>query len=90
MARKRSTQHVITDILLACQGMGTSRTKVVYASGLNFKAAKPYLEGLSADGLLEIVPGEVNLFRITPKGIDALGHLKAISELMPSFISEGT
>ncbi len=86
MMRKRPTQQVITDILLACQGNGANKTKIVYVANLNFRTVVPYLEGLSKDGLLEIVPGEISLFKITQKGTEALEHLKAIGELMPSFV----
>lgn len=85
MKRRRPTQQVITDILLACQGNGANETKIVYITRLNFRSAIPYLEGLSRDGLLEIVPGEISLFKITQRGTEALEHLKAIGELMPSF-----
>ncbi len=84
--RRRSAQQVITDILLVCQGNGANKTKIVYAARLNFSTIIPYLERLSRDGLLEIVPGETSLFKITQKGTKALEHLKAIGELMPSFV----
>jgi predicted transcriptional regulator len=41
--KKRFKDQIIAEILKACEGEGTSKTKVVYASGLNFLTIKPYL-----------------------------------------------
>ncbi len=88
MVQRRPTQQVITDILLARQGNGANKTDVVYDSKLNFNSIRPYLKKLSADGLLEVVPGQVPIYRTTEKGLKALEYLKTLGELMPSFVME--
>jgi len=85
MAAKRYKDQILLQILQICQGIGASKTKVVYGSGLNFMTIKPYLATLSKSGLVEIVPGSHPLYRITKRGEDALVHLKALEELIPEF-----
>jgi predicted transcriptional regulator len=41
--KKRFKDQIIAEILKACEGNGINKTKVVYASGLNFLTVKPYL-----------------------------------------------
>lgn len=86
MSAKRYKDQILSQILQICQGGGASRTKVVYASGLNFKTIKPYLDTLIKNSLVEIVPGTHPLFKITQKGEDALIHLRALEELIPEFV----
>jgi predicted transcriptional regulator len=80
--KKRFKDQIIAEILKACEGDGTSKTKVVYASGLNFLTIKPYLATLDRTDLIEIIPGSRPLYRTTQKGNAALFHLKAIEELI--------
>ncbi len=63
MMQKRITEQVIKDIIVTCQGMGANRTKIVYAANLNLRTVRCFLDGLSGDGPLEVIPGEVELFR---------------------------
>ena len=86
MSQKRSKDQIIAEILARCQKDGARKTKVVYASGLNFATIKPYLTTLDKNGLIEIVPGLHPLYRITQKGEDALVHLRALEELIPQSI----
>ncbi len=79
---KRFKDQIIAEILKACEGEGKSKTKVVYASGLNFHTINPYLATLDRNDLIEIIPSSPPLYRTTPKGTSALLHLKAIEELI--------
>ena len=88
MGTKRLKDQIIADILTTCRGEGKAKTKIVYASGLNFKTILPYLISLSKNGLLEIIPGTYPLYKITSKGEDALIHLNALEELMPKYVTE--
>ena len=81
MGAKRYKDQILSHILQTCQGDGASKTKIVYASGLNFKTIKPYLATLDKNGLIELMPGSHPLYRITQKGKDALVHLKALEKL---------
>ena len=58
MGTKRFKDQILAQILKACEGEGKSKTKVVYASGLNFRTIEPYLITLNQNGLIEIIPGE--------------------------------
>jgi predicted transcriptional regulator len=85
MGTKRLKDQIIADILTTCRGEGKTKTNIVYASGLNFRTILPYLISLSKNGLLEIIPEKYPLYKITPKGEDALIHLSALEELMPKW-----
>ena len=69
MARKRPNQQVTTDTLLACQGNGAIKTRIVYTTGLNFKLIRPYIQKLAIDGLLEIAPDQIDMYRTIQKGL---------------------
>jgi predicted transcriptional regulator/SAM-dependent methyltransferase len=88
MGTKRLKDQIIADILTTCKGEGKTKTKIVYASGLNFKTILPYLISLSKNGLIEIIPGKYPVYKITSKGEDALIHLNALEELMPKYVTE--
>jgi predicted transcriptional regulator/SAM-dependent methyltransferase len=88
MGTKRLKDQIIADILTTCRGEGKAKTKIVYASGLNFKTILPYLISLSKNGLIEIIPGTYPLYKITSKGEDALTHLNALEELIPKYVTD--
>lgn len=87
MGTKRFKDQILAQILKCCELEGKSKTQVVYASGLNFKTIVPYLMTLSKSGLLEIIPGEYPLYRITQKGEEALMHLRALEDLINIYVS---
>jgi predicted transcriptional regulator len=82
MGTKRSKNQIIFQILKICDGNGASKTKIVYASGLNFRTIKPYLVSLDDNDLIETVEGSHPIYRTTKKGEVALTYLKALDELM--------
>ncbi len=88
MMKKRFRDQILAAILEKCNGMGASKTRVVYSSNMNFNTIKPYLEMLTNDGLLEVVDGKHPLFKTTSKGTEALEHLKALEVLMPGLYRE--
>jgi predicted transcriptional regulator len=87
MGCKRFNDQILAQILKSCEGDGNSKTKIVYACGLNFKTIKPYLVTLYNSGLIDIIPGEYPLYRITRKGEEALFHLEAIESLIKKSVS---
>ena len=89
MGTKRFKDQILAQILKSCEGKGNSKTKVVYASGLNFKTIMPYLITLCNSGLIEIIPGEYPLYRLTQKGEEALFHFEAIKTLIKTSASNG-
>ena len=72
---RRTNDQLIGQILEACQGDGAVKTHIVYKCNLNFKNASPYLDNLINAGLLEV---SGNSYKTTPKGMEALGHIKAL------------
>jgi len=77
---KRRTNQILIQILEACHDGNITKTRIVYASGLNFKTVIPYLDSLLCNGLLI---KSSNHYKITEKGIEALGHLRAYEAMMP-------
>ncbi len=63
-SQKRFKDQIIAQILKTCEGDGVSKTKVVYASGLNFLTIKHYLDILDRNKLIEIIPGPYPLYCI--------------------------
>lgn len=82
MGTKRFKDQILAQILKCCELEGKSKTQVVYASGLNFKTIVPYMMTLNKSGLIEIIPGEYPLYRITQKGEEALIHIRALEDLI--------
>ena len=82
MGAKRNKYQILARILETCQGEEMSKTNIVYASGLNFKTILSYLSILNRNGLIEIIPGKYPFYKTTPKGEDALIHLKALEEII--------
>jgi predicted transcriptional regulator len=80
---KRSREEVIEKILEICREPAT-KTKVVYQVNLNFRTVNPYLDLLTKSSLLEInrIGDSSAVYRITPKGAEALGHIKALRALL--------
>jgi predicted transcriptional regulator len=82
MGQKRSKDQIMFCILEACRENESSKTHVVYASGLNFKTIVPYLGKLLKNDLIEIIEEPVKKYRITHKGNLALKHLRELEILI--------
>ncbi len=67
-----------------CQREGVIKTRIVYQVRLNFGTARPYLASLVEGGLLEVLDGPQDIYRITPKGNEALERLREIDALIPT------
>lgn len=80
---KRSREEVIENILETCRESAT-KTKVVYQVNLNFRMVNPYLELLTKSGLLAAnrIGGSSIVYGITPKGTEALEHIKALRDML--------
>ena len=59
-----------------------SSGSIVYKSGLNFHTIIPYLDLLTHSGLVVRTEGEIPVYRTTPKGKVALGHLREVERLV--------
>lgn len=50
---RRSRVEVVADILRATNGVGATKTQIVYRANLNFKLASRYLQHLLEKGYIE-------------------------------------
>jgi len=78
---RRKTNQILIQIIDTCRD-GANKTRIVYASGLNFYTIKLYLQVMTERGILTESNG---LYRTTEKGLEALRHLKALREIIPEF-----
>ncbi len=82
MIMKRSKDEITEGILELCQEPA-SLTRIVYQCNLNFRTVKPHLARLTLSGcLLELPGGPINLYQTSPKGMEALQHIKALRDLL--------
>lgn len=65
--------------------VGASKTQIVYNCNLNFHHVVPHLELLIKNGLVVRVDEAVVRYQTTPRGADALWHLRELEELIAKF-----
>lgn len=85
MAFRRSKDQILSEILVACQGNGEKKTRIVYRINLNFKTIIRHLDILLSNGLLEKIDGPTVLYRTTEKGMRLLERMKKIEMLMSGY-----
>jgi predicted transcriptional regulator len=61
--------------------VGSNKTQIVYSCNLNFHTVVPYLDLIIKNGLAERVEGEHIRYRITPKGVKALRHMRELGSV---------
>lgn len=71
------------DILYSAQG-GAGITKIMFHAYLTHTQAKEYTQALISNGLMEqdIESGSLRQFRTTPKGIEYLGAVERMSDML--------
>lgn len=74
---RRSKIQIITQILEICLQSSASKTRIVHQTFMNFDSIVSYLSLMTRKGLLEIVPGRRQKYKITPKGKMALEKLRS-------------
>jgi len=68
--KRRTNDKITSEILKLCMN-GASKTRIVYQANLNSASAKPYIENLINNGLVEEVPvGSKVIYKTTPKGVE--------------------
>lgn len=60
----------------------SSKTRIVYQVNLNFNTINPYIDLLVSSGLLDVSRDSQVTYKTTPKGMEALGHIKAFRALL--------
>lgn len=85
---KRSREEVIEKILEICREP-SSKTRIVYQVNLNFRTVNPYLDLLAKSALLDVSVDEEShaIYKITPRGLEALEHIKALRDLLKPITS---
>jgi predicted transcriptional regulator len=81
--RNRQKDEIIRDILYSAQG-GAGITKIMFHAYLTHSQAKEYTQSLIKNGLVEqdIEAGSLRQFRTTPKGIEYLGAIERMSDML--------
>jgi predicted transcriptional regulator len=82
MGTKRFKDQILCKILQTCEGEGASKTRIVYTSNMNFKTIKPYLVILARNELIETINESPIKYQLTPKGLKALEHFRALESLI--------
>lgn len=78
---RRSKEAIIELILELCIEPA-SKTRIVYQGNFNFRITNPYLNLLLDAGLLETFKDTQIMYKTTPKGMEALGYIKALRDLL--------
>ena len=77
----RSRTEIVSMILEAANGRGTTKTKIMYKAFLSYSQLKEYLSVLIKNNLLEYTDG-TKTFRTTEKGLNLLKMHNEIGELL--------
>ncbi len=85
MKSKRRREDILTGILMSAL-KGSSKTRIMYDNGLNFRQLKRYLNYAVSNGLLEVREGNSRsrakqIYFTTGTGIEYLRLYKKISEI---------
>lgn len=68
--KRRTNDKIASDILKICIN-GASKTRIVYQANLNSLSAKPHIEHLINNGLMEAIPmGGKIIYKTTSKGAE--------------------
>jgi len=78
----RSRSDIIGLLLNAANGVGATKTKLMYSAFISFNQLKEYLSLLVENGLIEYEEGK-HTYRTTEKGIRFLHLQNKIDEVAP-------
>jgi predicted transcriptional regulator len=81
--RNRQKDEIMRDILYSAQG-GAGITKIMFHAYLTHSQAKEYTQSLMKTGLLEqdLEAGSLRQFRTTPRGVEYLGAVERMSDML--------
>jgi predicted transcriptional regulator len=79
--KNRSRTEIVSMILEAANGGGTTKTKIMYKAFLSYSQLKEYLSVMIKKNLLEYSDG-TKTFRTTEKGLNLLKMHNEIDELL--------
>ena len=80
---RRGHLEIMAKILEVVSHGGATKTSIVYKANLNFALAQKYLEHLESKGVVVRSPkGGGTVYRLTPKGVDALDALRKTLDVL--------
>ncbi len=82
----RSRTEIVSNILDAANGGGTTKTKLMYKAYISYNQLKEYLTILIENNLIEYLDG-TQTFKTTEKGLNFLKMHNELGELLPSTIN---
>ena len=82
----RSRTEIVSNILDAANGGGTTKTKLMYKAYISYNQLKEYLTILIENNLIEYLDG-TRRFKTTEKGLYFLKMHNELGELLPSRIN---
>jgi predicted transcriptional regulator len=82
----RSRTEIVSNILDAANGGGTTKTKLMYKAYISYNQLKEYLTILIENNLIEYLDG-TQTFKTTEKGLNFLKMHNELGELLPSRIN---
>ena len=82
----RSRTEIVSNILDAANGGGTTKTKLMYKAYISYNQLKEYLTILVENNLIEYIDG-TRKFKTTEKGLNFLKMHNELGELLPSRIN---
>ena len=83
----RGRTEIVSNILDAANGGGTTKTKIMYISFLSYSQLKDYLSILMENNLLEYIEG-TRTFRTTEKGLNLLKMHNEMTKLLQTTIEK--
>jgi len=78
----RSRTEIVSSILDAANGGGTTKTKIMYTAFLSYNQLNEYLSLLTENNLIEYLDG-TKKFKTTEKGLKYLKMYNEIRKLLP-------
>ena len=81
--RNRQKDEIMRDVVYSAQG-GASITKIMFHAYLTHSQAKEYTQALTKSGLLEQdnEAGSLRQFRTTSTGVEYLGAIERMSDML--------
>ena len=83
----RSRTEIVAMILNAANGVGETKTKIMYFAFLSYNQVKEYLSLLIENNLIEYLEG-THRFKTTEKGLNYLKMHNEIIKLLPQTTME--
>jgi len=83
----RSRTEIVAMILNAANGVGETKTKIMYFAFLSYNQVKEYLSPLIENNLIEYLEG-THRFKTTEKGLNYLKMHNEIIKLLPQTTME--